>query len=269
MYNYNVWQWFLFFYIYCFLGWVWETSYVSIKMKKFQNRGFMNGPFLPIYGSGAMVILLATLPVKDIPVLVFVLGMAAATILELLTGIAMEKLFHMRYWDYSYRKIQYKGYICLVSSIAWGVFSCLMIYGFHRPVETLVLSMPETGGQIMTMTLTIICVSDFSTSFKTAMELKKMLISVDIIKQYIEKIEKAAETLKEEAQEELAKLMSERSERLEHLSKAFFENKAITNLLKRNPNTVSKKHHESFMEYRDNFLETAKDQIKRLTENKR
>lgn len=261
MYNYNVWQWFLFFYIYCLIGWIWETSYVSIKNKKFENRGFMNGPFLPIYGSGAMTILFVALPVRTIPVLVFFFGMIAATILELFTGILMEKLFHMRYWDYSYRKIQYKGHICLISSLAWGVFSCLMIYGFHKPIESLVLMMPEVGGQILTMTLTIIFVSDFSTSFKTAMELRHMLISVDTIKQYIDKAEKAAETMKDEAEEELHKLLSESTEKLEHLSRAFLDNKAIKNLIKRNPNTVSKKHAETFTEYRDEFLKSFKEKM--------
>ncbi len=95
MYTYSTMQWILFFYIYCFIGWIWETSYVSIRTKHFTNRGFMHGPFLPIYGTGAIVILLATIPVKSIIPLVFLFGMIAATLLEFFTGAAMLKLFHV------------------------------------------------------------------------------------------------------------------------------------------------------------------------------
>ena len=142
MYHYNLQEWLLFFFIYCFLGWCWESCYVSAKKRQWVNRGFMKGPFLPIYGFGALSVLIATLPVRPFPVLVYVFGMIGATALELVTGICMEKLFHVRYWDYSNQKFNFKGYICLTSSIAWGAFSLAMIYGFHKPIEKLVLSIP-------------------------------------------------------------------------------------------------------------------------------
>lgn len=289
MFVYEIWQWFLFLYIYCFLGWVWETIYVSAKKGCFENRGFMNGPFLPIYGSGAIVILVATIPVKNQPLLVFLCGMLAATALELFTGIAMEKIFHMRYWDYSYRKIQYKGHICLVSSIAWGAFSCLMIYGIHKPVENMVLSLNTTVGQAITMFLTVINVADFTVSVKAALELKNMLITAEDIKAQIDRLERRAEIVevfmadsagkateevkdyvsdiiekitstKEEAAFELSRILSERDERMLALKLKVSENKAVSRLLKRNPQVVSKQHQDVLMSYRDRFL----DSIERL-----
>ena len=88
MYVYSLGQWLLFFFLYCFLGWVWESCYVSAKRRQWVNRGFLHGPMLPIYGTGAVIILLATIPVRDSLWLVFLLGMLAATALEYVTGAA-------------------------------------------------------------------------------------------------------------------------------------------------------------------------------------
>ena len=83
-------QWILFFFLYSFMGWVWESCYVSLKERRLVNRGFMHGPFLPLYGSGAVIVLFCTMTVQDHVVLVFLLGMAGATALEFVTGVVME-----------------------------------------------------------------------------------------------------------------------------------------------------------------------------------
>ena len=195
MYHYNLQEWLLFFFIYCFLGWCWESCYVSAKKRQWVNRGFMKGPFLPIYGFGALSVLIATLPVRPFPVLVFIFGMIGATALELVTGICMEKLFHVRYWDYSNQKFNYKGHICLTSSIAWGAFSLAMIYGFHKPIEKLVLSIPFVWLDILTTVLTVIVAADFAISFKTAMELRAILDSMERIKDEMKRLQKRAEVI--------------------------------------------------------------------------
>lgn len=195
MYHYNLQEWLLFFFIYCFLGWCWESCYVSAKKRQWVNRGFMKGPFLPIYGFGALSVLIATLPVRPFPVLVFVFGMIGATALELVTGICMEKLFHVRYWDYSNQKFNFKGHICLTSSIAWGAFSLAMIYGFHKPIEKLVLSIPFVWLDILTTVLTVIVAADFAISFKTAMELRAILDSMEHIKDEMKRLQKRAEVI--------------------------------------------------------------------------
>ena len=93
MHVYTTGQWVLLFFFYCFCGWVWESCYVSICQRRWVNRGFLNGPLLPIYGFGAIIILFATLPVEDNLYLVWLFGMLAATALEYVTGAAMEALF--------------------------------------------------------------------------------------------------------------------------------------------------------------------------------
>lgn len=108
----------LYFFFYSFVGWIWESSYVSILTKRLTNRGFLTGPMLPIYGIGAVVMLCATYPVQSSDVGIFLLGLIAATMLEYVTGVVMEALFQVRYWDYSDKKFNIQGHICLSSSLA-------------------------------------------------------------------------------------------------------------------------------------------------------
>ena len=137
MYVYTPGQWALLFFFYCFCGWVWESCYVSARQRQWVNRGFLHGPLLPIYGSGAIIILFVTLPVADNLWLVYVLGMLAATLLEYVVGAVMEQLFKVRYWDYTKQPCNLHGYICLTSSIAWGFFSILLVRFIHPPIDRL------------------------------------------------------------------------------------------------------------------------------------
>ena len=103
--QYTTQQWLLYFYVYCFLGWIFESCYVSFRKKQWVNRGFLHGPFLPIYGSGAVMMLFVSEPFKDNLILTYFAGVVGATLLELVTGAAMEALLKVRYWDYSNQKI--------------------------------------------------------------------------------------------------------------------------------------------------------------------
>ena len=107
------------------------------------KRQFLHGPLLPIYGSGAILILFVTLPAKDHLWLVWLLGMIAATALEYVTGDVMERLFKVRYWDYSKKRFNLNGHICLSSSIAWGFFSVLLVRFLHPPVGRLLVRVPD------------------------------------------------------------------------------------------------------------------------------
>lgn len=109
MHVYTTGQWVLLFFFYCLCGWVWESCYVSLCQRHWVNRGFLHGPLLPIYGSGAIIILLATIPVAEDLRLVWLFGMLAATALEYVTGDVMERIFKVRYWDYSNQKFNLKS----------------------------------------------------------------------------------------------------------------------------------------------------------------
>jgi uncharacterized membrane protein len=90
---YTWYQWLAFFFIYGFFGWIWETSYVSVCQKRFVNRGFLHGPMIPIYAFGALAMLILALPVKANMLVTYVVGMVGATLLELVTGWLMERLY--------------------------------------------------------------------------------------------------------------------------------------------------------------------------------
>ena len=169
-------QWLLLFYIYCFIGWIWESCYVSLKNHKLVNRGFLKGPLLPIYGWGAMAVLMSTLTVKRNLVLVFIIGMISATILEYITGVLMDKLFHVRYWDYTKEPFNINGHICLISSLTWGVFSVLLVRFVNPNIESLVTIIPDRISEIISYIITIFITIDGVQSFNAAMDLKKLLI---------------------------------------------------------------------------------------------
>ena len=108
MQSYHLTQWVLFFFIYSFIGWVWECCFVSVRKRRWVNRGFMYGPMLPIYGFGALAVLISTIRVRDSIPLIFLFGMVGATLLEYVTGAVMERLFNVKYWDYSNQKFNLK-----------------------------------------------------------------------------------------------------------------------------------------------------------------
>lgn len=195
MYSYSLLEWLLFFYIYCFIGWCWETIYISVKKCKFVNRGFMHGPFLPIYGTGAIMILVVSAPFQDNLILTYLAGVVGATALELITGALMEALFKVRYWDYSNLKFNYKGHICLSSSVAWGFFTILMTRFLHKPVEHFVLTLPESVLNWGTAVLSCYVVVDFAISFHGALNLRILLDKMDKVKEELVVMERRLDAM--------------------------------------------------------------------------
>lgn len=210
MYSYNILQWLLFFYIYCIAGWCFESTYVSLKEHHPVNRGFMHGPVVPIYGTGAIVILFACLPFRAIPAAVYVTGVLAATLLEYVVGVSMEAIFKVRYWDYSNQKFNFQGHICLSSSIAWGFLSLLMIYGIHKPIERLILGLPNTLLVSAATVVTVIFASDFTASLRTALDIRDLIIQAEKMRADIERIKRRIEIIDAFARADL----EERSDRL-------------------------------------------------------
>ncbi len=195
MIHYKAFQWLFFFYFYCFFGWCFESAYVSLKSRKPVNRGFMRGPFLPLYGSGAIMMLVVSMPFQDNVILTYIAGVIGATALEYVTGVTMEALFKVRYWDYSKQPFNFQGHICLGSSIAWGFLTILMTKVVHKPVEQFVMSIPGNILFIVTMVLTVYIVVDFTLSFKAAMELRDLLAKMQRLKEEVERLQRRLDVI--------------------------------------------------------------------------
>lgn len=205
MHIYTAGQWVLLFFFYCFCGWVWESCYVSLCQRQWVNRGFLHGPLLPIYGSGAILILFATLPVERNLRLVWLLGMLAATALEYVTGAVMERLFKVRYWDYSSQPCNLHGYICLTSSIAWGFFSILLVRFVHPPAARLLGDVPALLVDPLAYLLTIGFTVDTVRSVQAALDLRDVLTRLTEENEELRRLARRAEVAAAFAGDDLRK----------------------------------------------------------------
>ncbi|QNB45003.1 hypothetical protein BR63_00895 [Thermanaerosceptrum fracticalcis] len=149
--------------LYSFGGWVLETVYASIREKRFVNRGFLSGPFVPIYGFGALLVIFSSriadnilgagtmysLPVK------FFLAFLLASFLEYLVSLAMEKIFGCRWWDYSENFLNIQGRVCLSYSLLWGLLACLLVEVVH-PVSLSLLEVVNPAGKAALVAMLVV-----------------------------------------------------------------------------------------------------------------
>ena len=175
MYDYTIPEWGLIFFIYSILGWVWECLYVSGQQRKWVNRGFMHGPFLPIYGAGAVLLLKVAGPFGLDWWKIYLIGMISCTLMELVTGILMESVLQVRYWNYSDEPLNIKGHVCLGVSLAWGSIAIFLNAFIHKPIEKLIFIIPDALIETTVDIILIIFVIDFTLSFIEAMDLKTFL----------------------------------------------------------------------------------------------
>ena len=122
------------FVIYSILGWLVESIYMSICNKKITNRGFAKGPFCPIYGFGCNLGYFLLVPFRSNFIVVYLVGAVFATAFEFLCGKMMIRLLGSLWWDYNDKFMNYKGIICLESTLAWGLYGWIVLYFLHLKV---------------------------------------------------------------------------------------------------------------------------------------
>lgn len=186
-------SYFLLFIIYSNLGWLMEVTLKSIELKKFINRGFLIGPICPIYGYGCLLIIILLKNFTSNIVLLFFSSVIICSILEYLTSYIMEKLFKARWWDYSRRKYNINGRICLNTMIPFGLLGCLMMYVVNPFLESKILLIDPKVRLILAITLFIIYMIDNILSFRLMFKISKTIkkIALDNTEEITKKVKEA------------------------------------------------------------------------------
>lgn len=234
-----------YFIFYSFLGWCTEVVYAAVNTGQFTNRGFLNGPYCPIYGFGVLFVISLLYPVKDNLLYMFVGSLLITSAIELTGGFVLEKIFHQKWWDYSNKPLNIRGYICLQFSIIWGL-SCLVIVDrIHPLIESAVKYIPLLASQIILALLGCLLIIDTISTVKSILKLNKKLEIIDNISLKIreasdnlgedlaiktisfmqkkEEVEESLETRKEILQSEIAEIREVQQLALSHRKQALAE----------------------------------------------
>lgn len=165
---------FLLFIIYSVVGWIIEMIDVAILNKKIVNRGFLIGPYCPVYGVGALLMLIFLNKYVYDPFILFCMSFLICGILEYLTSYIMEKLFKARWWDYSSNKFNLNGRICLGNLVLFGLGGIILFYIANPFIMKILMSISEPVLNVITLILLFLFIIDFCISFKIIFEFKNI-----------------------------------------------------------------------------------------------
>jgi len=178
---------FLLFLTYSFIGWVCEVIYCSVPSKKFINRGFLRGPYCPIYGFGAIAVINFLTPFSEKPILVYVLAVIITSLLEYVTGYLLERVYHLKWWDYSNYKFNIHGKVVLHNSLIFGALSLITIYFLNPILLNTISKLPLRVLNVISLVLLSIFLIDniISTlnTLKLSANLSKLHLIADEIKE--------------------------------------------------------------------------------------
>jgi uncharacterized membrane protein len=183
---------FVLFILYSFLGWCLEMVVCYCATKKWVNRGFLLGPICPIYGCGCLIITILLKGYLEDSKVLFVMAVVLCSILEYFTSYIMEKLFKARWWDYSDKKYNINGRICLENSVAFGVLGLLLSYVINPFIVKMLSFIPTSIFNIIAIIIWVLFVVDNAVSFKV-----------------ISGFTRVAKTIKKDSTEEITKKVRE------------------------------------------------------------
>lgn len=213
----------LLFFIYAIGGWLMEVICKLIQKGKFINRGFLIGPYCPIYGYGAILITLLLKKYTDDPIALFVMGVVICSILEYTTSYFMEKKFHARWWDYSKYPFNINGRIWLRTMIPFGLLGMFIMYVSNPFLLNLIRETPEIILNIATIVLVTIYIVDNIVS-------SRIISNVHITgKKIKDNTEEITEKIAEDITRKVKVILSKRSVLHRRLVEAFPEMKMKIN----------------------------------------
>lgn len=164
---------FYIFIIYAIIGWLMEVAIVSVKKRKITARGFLIGPWCPIYGFGALFITFLLKKYYEDPIVLFIMSFLLGTILEYITSYIMEKLFHARWWDYSDHRFHINGRVSLTTSLGFGALGLILVYFFNPFFLKIIKNIPTIIFNIIMIIVFVIFIVDIVTSYVIISNLKK------------------------------------------------------------------------------------------------
>lgn len=184
----------MYFIIYSFFGWILESVIKTIIAKKTVNSGFLYGPFCPIYGIGAIIMLLFLEGFKNDIIILFVVGFLVLSIWEYAVGALLEKVFKTKYWDYTENFCNIKGRVCLLNSLFWGFLGVIFIQKIHPFIQGYINPISQPIRILVTVTIGSWMLIDF---IVTSIKVKNIQLKVDKLKEITENIREKLEELKE------------------------------------------------------------------------
>lgn len=180
-FEYSLYQMYLLFCFWSFIGWCIEVVDMTLETGEYQNRGFLNMPICPIYGFGVLMIMVFFRPLSNTFVPLLIASTILCTSFEFFMGWGMEKLFHTRWWDYSHMKFNFMGYICLRNSLFFG-FGCVLVVRVVEPiVENAVDAIPVKLGLVFIVIMSVLIVLDTSASIIAVKKLNDKIKRLDEI----------------------------------------------------------------------------------------
>ena len=175
---YDLKTYFLLFMIYSFVGWIIEIINIAILEKKIVNRGFLIGPYCPIYGFGALIMIITLKKYIYDPFILFGMGFLICGTLEYFTSYIMEKMFKARWWDYSTNKFNLNGRICLGNLVLFGLGGIILLYIVNPFIVNIFNYIPEIVLTIITSVLFILFAVDVCVSLKIICEFKNIACTI-------------------------------------------------------------------------------------------
>lgn len=169
---------FLWFIIYSFIGWVYESTLCSITSRSLVNRGFLNGPVCPVYGFGALIVILALEDQAGHVLALFLSSMLLTAVLEYFTSWILEKFFHAKWWDYSKWRFNLNGRICLGGALVFGILSVLLIEFVHPVVSGLVEKLSRTAVYWASAVLLVMMATDLFATVRHLLTLNGRLAEI-------------------------------------------------------------------------------------------
>lgn len=154
----------LLFFTYSFIGWIHEVIYRLITERRFHTTGFLTMPILPIYGTGAIIILFLVEPYIHNPFLVFLFSVLISSFLEFFTHLILDKVFHIKLWDYSKKRFNLQGRVCLENSLGFGALALLLVYVLHPLILMGFDKLPHEVVIVLAIVLSSLTIIDFANS---------------------------------------------------------------------------------------------------------